>query len=322
MSDTLSIDEAVAVVSGEVDDPNPAPVDDSAADSAPTDDGPQGDDNEIPGDQPGSDEAAETPAVDAGGDDDAPVTPAAEAPAHWSAEGKAVFASLPPEAQAAILAEAAATSKVTSKKLEETAAERKAAKAERQRLIDISTQAESVVGNRWSQWTPQDWAALAAQDPQKYTALKAQHDADQAVVQQATAARTEAEAAEHADWLSEQREALKTLSPELLDPVQGEKRLTELGEYITKEAAKVGANVSLPNVGALEMSIARKAMLYDLGVSKLATKTAPASATPALKPSAVDGNTTQQRTEARVKERFSKTGSIDDAVELLIARQG
>lgn len=325
MSNTLSIDEAVETVfaaeGNDTADPaverdDAAPVDESAL---------EGDD--IPGDQPGSEEAAETPADDAGEVDDAPAeTLAAEAPTHWSAEGKAVFKTLPPEAQTAILAEAEAAQRVTDKKLQETAAERKAAKAERERLTSLAAKiseaadlAESKFGSKWGKWTPDVWAELAQSDPQNHAVLKAQYDADQYAAQQAKSARAEADAVEHESWLQEQRETLATLAPELLDPEKGEERLVELGNYLVKNGV---ARENLPKVGALEMSIARKAMLYDAGVAKLTKPQQPAPSRPSLRPSAVEGSSSQQRTESRVKQRFEKTGSIDDAVELLLAKQG
>lgn len=323
MSDTFSIDEAVESLhegAEVVETPVEAATEPVIVESEEFE--------EIPGDQPGSEEAAETPAEDAGGVDEAPET-AAEAPAHWSAEGKAVFASLNPEAQAAILAEAVNGQKVVDKKLQETAEERKAAKAEREsfsqlreQIVSVAERASNTFAAKWEGITPEAWAELARTKPQEYTALRAQHDADQQIAQQAQSAREKADAEYRKDWLSEQQEALKTLAPELVDPEKGAERLTELGNYITAEAKRVGASVNLPEVGALEMSIARKAMLYDQGVEKLTKPTQPAPSRPAVKPSAVSGATPQQRSAATVKNRFVQAPSIDNAVELLLARQG
>jgi len=325
MTDTLSIDAAVDAVmaseSGTASDP--APVDAASAPEAAPEivDG-----NDIPDDQAGTDEAANKPAEDAGGADEAPVQPAAEAPNHWSAEGKAAFAALPPETQAVILAEAQSTEKVTAKKLEETAAERKAAKQERekfsqgaQRVIAAAEKAEQTFAGRWDKWTPEVWSALAQQDATQYTALKAQFDAEQAANQQIQSARKEAEEHQHADWLKEQREALSTLAPALVDPVKGEQNRRELSSYLIQQGA---TPEGIEAADAVSLSIAHKAMMYDAGIAKLTKPTQPAPPKAALKPSGTPADSSQQRTEGRARERFERTGSIDDAVDVLLARKG
>lgn len=312
MTDTLSIEDAVDAVMAADADPAPEP------DAAPV--VPDRSDEEIPGDQPGTDEAAETPAEDAGGADDAPVeTPAAEAPAYWSKEGKAAFAALTSEAQAVVLAETDAAQRVTSKKLEETAAERKAAKAERERFSQVAETAQTVFAGRWDRWTPEVWTTLAQQDASKYTALKAQFDADATANQQIQSAREEAEKAEHADWLNEQREVLKTVAPDLVDPVKGPENQRQLFDYLTKNGA---TKEGIERADAISLSIARKAMLYDAGVAKLTTPKQPAPARPALAPGAAQSDTPQQRSLARAQANLQKSGAIDDAVEVLLARQG
>lgn len=319
MSDTLTIDQAVdSLTSDAVENTPEAPIernDNAALEGA-----------DIPGgdDQPPEANAAETPAEANEGDVETPAT-VVEAPTFWSAEGKALFASLPPEAQAAILAEENAVKSLTAKKLEGTAAEKKAAKAERDKFAQLTTRmaeaadkAESAFESRWAGITPDGWSALAQQDPAKYTALKAQYDAEQHASQQASSVRKEVEATQHADWLSEQAEKLQTLCPELVDPVHGEKNLRELSDYLIQNGA---APESLPHVGAMEMSIARKAMLYDRGVAQLNKPRQPAPTRPGLKPSGSEAGTAQQRSSASAMARLSQSGSIDDAVEVLLARK-
>jgi len=318
MSDTLTIDQAVDLVtegSVEADNPVIEREENAALEGEEISDG---------DDQPSGEEAAETPAETQEGDVEAPAT-VVEAPTFWSAEGKALFATLPPEAQAAILAEENGVKALTAKKLEGTAAEKKAAKAERDkfaqlttRMSEAATQAETTFASRWAGITPEGWSALAQQDPNKYTALKAQYDAEQHAVQQASSARAEAEATQHTEWLSEQAEKLQTLCPALVDPVHGEKNLRELSDWLIKEGADPE---QLPHVGAVEMSIARKAMLYDLGVAKLQQPRKPVETKPGLKPSGAESSSPQQRSAASAMSRLSKSGSIDDAVEVLLARK-
>lgn len=316
MTDTMSIDDAVDAVLADTPDiaPEIAPPEQvEVKDTEKVDD--------IPDDQSGTDEAAETPAEDAGGAEEAPEeVPAAEAPAYWSKEGKAAFAALTPEAQAVVLAEAEAAQRVTSKKLEETAAERKAAKAERERFSKVAETAQTVFAGRWDRWTPDVWATLMQQDLPKYTVMKAQFDADTAANQQLQAAREEAEKAEHADWLEEQRDVLAQVAPDLVDPVKGPENQRQLFDYLTKAGA---TQEGIERADAISLSIARKAMLYDAGVAKLTQpKPQPAPAKPALSPGAAQADNPQQRSQQRAVQQFHKTNSIDDAVNVLLARQG
>lgn len=318
MTDTLSIEDAVDAVltqEGEIA-PSAAPDPGEPEDGQPQE-GETVDD--IPGDQPGTDEAAETPAEDAGGAVDAPVKPAAEAPAHWSSEGKAVFSSLAPEAQQAILAEAKASERVTAKKLDELANERKTLTQSTQRVLSAAEKAEQVFAGRWDGITPEAWAELARTEPQKYTALKAQFDAETAANQQIQSARKEAEEAQHAEWLEEQRQVLASLAPDLVDPVKGAENQQQLFSYLIQNGA---TKEGIEKADAVSLSIARKAMLYDAGVAKLtAPKPQPAPAKPALTPSAAQSDNPQQRNLSNAQNRLAKTGSIDDAVAVLLARQ-
>lgn len=326
MSESFSIDQAVESLTSAPANKEDVNLSDVALDAPNPDNAAVEADEITGGDDQLSDDAnaAETPAEAKDGDSDAPAT-VAEAPSFWSAEGKALFATLTPEAQAAILAEENAVKQLTAKKLEGTAAERKAAKVEREkfsqltaRMAEAADVAESTFANRWAGITPEAWAELAKTKPSEYTALKAQFDAEQHAAQQAKAARDDAKQVEHDDWLIEQRERLATLDPALVDPVHGEKNLRELAGYLVSQGV---SESDLPQVDALSMSIARKAMLYDAGVAKLAKPAQPPASRPAMKPSGVDGGTSSQRASANAMERLKKSGSIDDAVDALLARK-
>ncbi len=326
MSESFSIDQAVAELTAPEPRETVIDVSDVALDAPNPDNSALEADEIAGGDDLPSDEAnaADTPADANSGDDDAPAT-VAEAPSFWSAEGKALFATLPPEAQAAILAEENGVKALTAKKLEGTAAERKAAQAERAKFAQLTTRmteaaelAETSFSSRWAGITPEAWAELAKTDPGKYTAAKAQFDAEQHAAQQAKSARDAARSVEREEWLTEQKEALSTLAPALVDPVHGEKNLRELASYLVAQGVPEDA---LPDVDARSMSIARKAMLYDAGVAKLAKPAPPPASRPAMRPSGVDGGTSSQRASAGAMQRLSKSGSIDDAVDALLARK-
>lgn len=271
-------------------------------------------------DQPSDDPGADEPAGD-DGEGEEPETPAIDAPHFWSAEAKARFAELPPDLQLVVLEQDKAGQRATAQKLEEAAAIRKAADAEKktfselsQRIAHAAEQAERGFADRWAKMTPDAWLKLANEDPQQYTRLRALYDAEQIAVQQATAAKDEAERVAREQWRDEQVESLKTLAPELVDPVKGDERLHALGAYLVKNGV---AEQDLPNVGALEMSIALKAMKFDeLHALKPTPKPQPKGGVKSGAPP--PATPTKEREIQRLRNRFAQTGSREDAVALML----
>jgi len=286
---------------------------------APVEAAPEGDEPNPDGDQPLDDPGAETPAEDEG-EGDEPAT-AVEAPHFWSADAKARFADLAPDLQLIVLEQDKQAQRTVSQKLEEAATVRKAADAEKKvlselnaRIAEVAEQASGAFQDRWAGMTPEVWLKLAHDDVNRYTQLTAQFNAEQTVIQRANAARDDAERVNREQWRSEQFESLKTLSPELTDPVKGAALLQSVGEYLVKQGA---AEQDLPNVGALEITIARKAMLFD-ELQALKPIPKPASK-PGLRSSAPPPATpTKERQLQAAQNRFAQTSSREDLVALML----
>jgi len=279
---------------------------------------------EIPeGDQPSDLEAPET-ASDEGEETPEPET-AIEAPHFWSAEAKARFGELPPDLQLVVLENEKAGSKALTLKLEDAALSKKEAAAKAKelselnaRIADAADKAEQAFVDRWAGMTPELWLCLSREDAPKYIQLKAEYDAEQTIIQRAALAKEEADRAARGQWHTEQVEALKTACPDLVDPVKGAANLGKLSEYLVAQGV---AEQDLPNVGALEMTVAWKAMQFDeLQKLKPTLKTQPKAALrPAAAPPAVPS---AQRELQRLENRFNQTGNRDDLVALMVAQQG
>jgi hypothetical protein len=305
MSESLSVEQAVAAMSEE---PAETPTEEVAEAS-------EQEQPEAPPEAEDGDEA-ETP-IEAE-EEQEPET-VIEAPHFWSAEKKAEFAKLTPELQAYVLENDRQAQRTVSQKLEEAATARKAAEAEMEqlkvlteRISTAAERAEEAFADRWSAFTPEAWVQLAKENPSQYTALKAQYDAEQAAVQQARTARDAAAQIERAKWVNEQSERLKTLAPELVDPVKGDANRLAVAEYLKSQGV---SEQDIPNVGALEASIAWKAMQYDKSVSAL--KTRPATERPPVRPAAAPSQSQKTSALAKAEAQFNKSGSLEDALRLM-----
>lgn len=315
MTDNLSVDAAVGLLT---DAPEQDAPEAEILQGPEPEESPEGEDIEA---QPEaeSDDEGEAPAEVENADEPEPET-AVEAPHYWSADKKAAFAALPADLQQTLKDEWLSGERITSQKLEEAATARKAAEAETnalkalsERIQSAAERAEGAFADRWAGMTQVEWVKLAQEDPTRYTQLKAQFDAERDAVQQSQAARDAARQIEHTQWLAEQESRLKTLAPELSDPVKGAANRGAVAEYLKSQGV---AEQDLPNVGALEVSIAWKAMQYDKGRAALSSSKPPAERAP-VRPAASPSQAPQKRSLADAESRFNKTGSIDDAVRLL-----
>lgn len=293
-----------------------APVEAADPDEAP-DEGEQ-----IEGDDQSPDPDAPETASDEAGEEVEPERPAIEPPHFWSADAKARFAELPYELQLVVQENEKAGSKATTQKLEEAALAKKAAEAKAEVLSSLAErieaaaqQAEATFADRWAGMDQAAWLKLSRDNPQQYIQLKAQYEAEQDAVQRAQTAKGAAEQVKRESWRAQQIEALKTLQPELVDPVKGAENLSVLGAYLLKQGA---TEQDLPNIGALEMSVAWKAMKYDeLQAIKPTLKQQPKAALrPGAAPPAIPS---KDREVQRLRNRFAQTGSREDAVALMLA---
>jgi hypothetical protein len=315
----LTIDEALdrraalSSVADEIDDdepanPDPAPVVPADADVAePIEGEPKEDVDEGEEEEPEAEKPAE------------PVVPA---PNFWNDDEKAVFATAPPEVQKLVADKIAESSKHATLATEQAALYRKEADIIGQAVEMIDTQlsaAKETFGSRWSSFTPEQWAEWAAEDLQAATVAKFQHDAEQKQLVELSQAREAAEAEQHRQFLREQAGKLAEVAPALLEA----SARTELIGYLTEQGM---APQDLKWAGAVELSIAHKAMLWDRAQANLAKKPIPQptqrSATPVRPAGAQQRGSSQSRQVQALEARFAKSGSMEDALALRRARRG
>jgi len=314
MTETLSIDQAIGVMN-DAPEENPAVETEAPVEAASF----EGEEIEAQPEAESDDEPETVAEVES--EEQEPET-VIDAPHFWSAERKADFAKLPVELQQYVLESDKQAQRTVSQKLEEAANIRKGAEAQAELLKGLSEristaaeQAEDTFSDRWSQFTPEAWLKLAQSDPNRYTQLKAQHDAESAIIQQTRAAKDAASKVEQARWVSEQEEALKTLAPELSDPVKGAANRGALSDYLISQGVPEQA---LSNVDALTVSIAWKAMQYDK--SRTALKTKPPVEKAPVRPAATPSQSPQSSALAKAEARLRNTGSVEDAIRYLNAK--
>jgi hypothetical protein len=316
----LSLDEAVALLNrrcserGQGDEVPAADDDFEGAASAPEE---TGDWAEDPADGEDETEAEE-------GDVDR-----LEPPKYWSKDAKARFAELDPDLQAVVLSqegpreEAAARTKAEAHAVREAALkEATEARGLARELADLLPEALAQFQARWR--GEPDWAAFAqAHGPEAAQAARAQHEADKARLHRASQAALAARQASHNAYVAAEFEKLRGLDPELAHPQSGAERRTEVTRYLHGHGVPPDALLA---ISALEMSLARKAMLWDQAQAKAkASASTPRSAPAATRPLARGGASAgpvdpKARRAAQAKSRFAKSRSIEDAVALLNAR--
>lgn len=229
---------------------------------------PEGEGSEDNGDGP--EEATEAEATeeetDPDADQDGPDEPVIDPPTFWSKDEKEKFSSLPRDMQELVKAKFDDNQRHVERQKTEAAEARKAAAKEAEALAAIAervesaaTAAEARFGDKWGNATPDAWAKLARENPAEYTQLKAEYDADQYAMQQATAAREATERVNREEWVKTEGERLKTLVPQLFGP-EGKKVGEELKGYLIEGGA---AEQDLSDLSAVAWQMAYKAMQYD-----------------------------------------------------------
>lgn len=251
-----------------------------------------------------------------------------EPPLYWKPEAKAKFATLDPELQAEILAQEGPREAAAAKAKEEAAQVRAAADQETQgiqafaeALSKFLPQAVQTFRGRWGD-NP-DWVAYAQQNgAEAMTVAKAQYEAERNQLLQVHQATKTADAQAHQAYVAGEYKALEKIAPDLADPKEGPARRTE----VTKFLVDVGVpKEAIHRISAVEMSLARDAMLWRQAQAKSspnpAPKPVPAATTPLARGAAAAGSADPKVKQAQTaKNRFVQTRSIKDAVALLNAQ--
>jgi hypothetical protein len=250
-------------------------------------------------------------------------------PKYWSKDAKARFAELDPDLQAVVLSqegprEAAAARVKAEAEQVRSAALQEAAQA-RHLLAELAEALPEAVERFDARWegTP-DWAAIAqTHGVEAMTAVRAQYEAEAAQLERASQAASAAMRAGHHAYVAAEFERLKSLDPELTHPRTGGQRRTEVTHYLHDAGFEPDA---LMQISALEMSLARKAMLWDQAQAKAGTSnTNPRPDRQATRSLARGGASAgpvdpQARRAAQARNRFVKSRSVEDAVALLNAQ--
>ena len=151
-----------------------------------------------------------------------------------------------------------------------------------------------------------DWVAAAQQlSPQEYQQHKAAHESLKAQLTEAKHKQSEAEVAEHREFVSERTSQLTEMAAEspiakaLVDPKEGISRQKEVFQYMQKNGMTHETLMWVPAEG---LTMAYKAMMYDKGTQKAkelpkksATPKAPAPKVVKSTPTASQGSSTSKR---------------------------
>lgn len=317
MSEALSVDEAVNTL---------APTEEAPLEAAQV--------QEIEGETSSPEEPEAEAETLADGDAEGDGTPEAETllapPLYWSPDAKAKFAALPPDLQAVVLEQEGPREAAAAKAKEEAKQARESAQKEvqgvRQLAEQLSTFLPQAIETFKSKWgdvdAPGYWKAIReTYGEEAERDYRDQYEAEQKQLAKLDQTRRIAESEAHKVFLREEAEKLFELAPDLMDPEKGTERRVEVGNYIVSQG--IPADV-LPTISAVEMSIARKAMLWDRAQAAVKAKpkqpAAPAKAL--VQPGPAVTQSSQNRTATQIANRFAQTRDVDDAVALLLARKG
>ena len=213
-------------------------------------------------------EAPETDTLDAEQEQATdPATPKLEAPARWDAEAKEVFATLPPKAQATILAREKLQQAEVTKAQQKSAEAVKAVETRIQHLNTLATQiGENYVEpgqaamKAWQDWFASDAAKeLARTDPGAFLEERMRYEQEGRELQQAVKAKQDAENAAFVEYAKEQAALIPELVPELADETEGPKRKSELFSYLRETGFEPDR---IRGISALETKLAWESMQF------------------------------------------------------------
>ncbi len=250
------------------------------------------------------------------------VQPSIEAPTFWNAEAKQRFAELPAELQEFVAtqeqtrqSQTTEAQKVAAEKQREAEARLSETQAYYERVDQTLGQVQETFKSRWDNV---DWQKWAVDAPAEYIQAKAQYEAEQTEMQRLNGVKQDTDTRRYQEHLRTEGAKLEKLVPELTDPEKGGERKQELFTYLGKFGMEPQ---QIKWARAVELSIGYKAMMYDRA------QTAVNSPKPLPKPKAVKSVSkaaaqSQNQSLKAANKRFNDSGSVDDAVAVLLARGG
>lgn len=273
--------------------------------------------------------AEEQPSGEEQGEDTEDAPPAVEPPSSWARDYKEMFKSLPPELQRAV-AERERDRDVDLRRGQDEAANlRKTAEAEamqaraiREQLHRELTETLPALKERMDAWSGIDWIKLGAEDPGEYARLRAIYDVEREqfgraeqeryrLDQQAAGERQQA----MQSWVAEQETKLVKLIPEWKDTDKGRRELTDVRAYLKDQGVHPTLVAQLSDAG--QISIARKAMLYDRAQARISKPAPPAAAPRVQRPGSARPEPSADEASERDMNRLRKSGDPRDAAALI-----
>jgi hypothetical protein len=262
---------------------------------------------------------------------------AIEPPASWSAEDKAVFSKLPPEAQATIARRESERDRLVQTRTQEIADQRKAYDAQRQAiegqsrqyLESLHTMLQLAVpeAEQFAAITDMQWQQLSVSDPARYVQLRAAREAlaervgkVQTEMQRVGQENARAQQTRQSEFLAEQKTKLVAKIPEFSDPAKAAALGRELNDALTGIYGFTPEEIGQALDHRL-IVIARDAMLYRK--AEAARKAADAKRNnppprvqqPNAAPDRGDG---QARSLREKRANLVRTGSVRDAAALFM----
>lgn len=331
----LSLDQFVGVLDADAAKAA-APIDEED-DSAPAAEAGEAADEAV-GDH---EEAAEEENIEAadedGEEEEAEPAPIPDPPQSWSKEDREGWAELSPKARETVLRRErerdAAIADVTTK-TGRALAELQNISKDYERVAQTLTDDVERARQAWQkQWGGVHWPTVAQQHGlEQAQQWKLQADTEREQIEtyakQVDAEKAKAAKASEvarAAWLADEAKKLTELSPELADPKEGPARRAEVGKYLVAQGF---AEETVRDVSALELSIARKAMLWDnaqkaaKAAANLPRKNPISTAKPMPAASAAGAAVASPKRDLQAaSQRLTKTGSIDAFVGLLDAEE-
>lgn len=289
---------------------------------------PAGDDESAPAQ--GADPAPAEPA--SGGDEGQPepAQPAIEAPLSWSAEDKALFAKLPPEAQAIIAKRESERERGVNQRMNEAAEKAKAAEAERQQAAkerqryvqQLSTfiEAAQTFDPILAEGQKTDWVKLAAENPAEAQVKWFQYQQRLGMVQQAMQQREVLAAQERQQIFAREEAALLEKIPEWRDPDKGRKAMQEIREGAVRRYGFKPEEVQTIPDHRYALILKDALAYHQLLAAQKAAETKKVAPVPRVqRPQAANGDGQRsERVVAKLKQA-KWSDSVDDRVNAVLA---
>lgn len=232
-----------------------------------------------------------------------------EPPKFWDAKAKERFGELPRDLQEIVLEKEVERDKVTAKTIEAGTLKTKALEAAESKYMQYAAgldkllpEAESAFKARWPDDI--DWNKVAEeQGADAAFKLKNQYETEKTLVQRLETAKNEANQVLTQRFIDDRNEKFKTVIPEFSDPKTGPDEQLKVVKYLT--GLGINPDIIIKKASAEELSIARKAMLWDNAQAKTAAL--------ANKKPAAPASTTQVRPTAPTNQGNSQTASLKAA---------